>query len=161
MDIRLDQILFQLINFGVVFGALVYFLYKPVTKMLDERAQKVAAAEKAADETMRERSEAEAVKAKTKTLAEKEASKFLEAAKEQASALKKELSAQAKAEAKTEKDRAMKNWDDEKAAMVREMQKSFANGVYDVAEKLLGKAVDKKGHAELIDKGIKDLAKAM
>ena len=161
MDIKLELILFQVVNFGVVFGALVYFLYKPVVKLLDERAKKTADAEKAAMETLKEREEAEAIKTKTKSQAEKEAGKLLEKAKEQSVALKKELSAEAKAAIQAERAKALKNWEEEKASMIREMQKEFAQGVYSVAEKLLGKAVDKKSHAELIDKSLKELAKAM
>ena len=35
-------LLAQAVNFGVLFVALTYFLYKPVLKTLDERKQKVA-----------------------------------------------------------------------------------------------------------------------
>ncbi|MBI5151868.1 MAG: ATP synthase F0 subunit B [Candidatus Pacebacteria bacterium] len=161
MDIKLDQILFQIVNFGVVFGALTYFLYKPVVKMLDERAKKVVDAEKASNEALREREEAETLKSKTKSQAEKEAGKYLEKAKEQAATYKKELMQEAKDEVKAERDKAMKAWETEKASMAREMQKEFTLGVYTVAEKLLGKAVDKKAHADLIDKSLKELAKAL
>lgn len=160
MDIKLDQIIFQIINFGVVFGALTYFLYKPVTKLLEERAQKVADAEKAAAHTLRERDEIESLKSKTKSQAEKDAVKLLEKAKEQAAQLKKELEKQAKDEIRAEKEKAMKALEADKASMAREMQKEFAQAVYAVAEKLLGKAVDKKAHADLIDKSLKELAKA-
>jgi len=88
MDIKLNLILFQVVNFGVVFGALVYFLYKPVVKLLDARAKKTADAEKAAAETLKEREETEVIKTKTKAQAEKEAAKLLEKTKEQATALK-------------------------------------------------------------------------
>ncbi len=160
MEIKLDQIIFQIINFGVVFGALTYFLYKPVTKLLEERAQKVAEAEKAAAHTLHEKDEIESLKNKTKSQAEKEAAKFLEKAKEQAAQLKKELEKQAKDEIRAEKEKAMKALDADKASMTREMQKEFAQAVYVVTEKLLGKAVDKKAHADLIDKSLKELAKA-
>lgn len=161
MDIKLNLILFQIVNFGVVFGALVYFLYKPVVKLLDERAKKTADAEKAATETLREHEEIETIKTKTKAQAEKEGAKLLEKAKEQSVALKKELNAEAKSEIQGERTKALKNWEEEKSAMIREMQKEFAQGVYSVAEKLLGKAVDRKTHTELIDKSIKELAKGM
>lgn len=161
MDIKIDQILFQIVNFGVVFGALTYFLYKPVVKMLEERAKKVADAEKAAAETMHERSEVESLKTKTKTQAERDAAKLLEKTKEQALALKKDLASQAKEEIKAEKEKALKALEEEKKQVVREMQKEFAQSVYAVAEKLLGKAVDRKAHADLIDKSLKELAKAL
>ena len=42
MDIQLPQIIYQLVNFGVVFGAVTYLLYKPVQKILDERSKRIA-----------------------------------------------------------------------------------------------------------------------
>lgn len=161
MDIKLDQILFQVVNFGVVFGALTYFLYKPVTKMLEERAQKVAAAEKAAEETMRERGEIDKIKGKTQLQAEKEAAKLIEKAKEQAAELKKELTQKAKEEVKAEREKALKAWTEEKAGLVRNMKQEFSQAAFAVAEKLIGKAIDKKGHAELIDTSIKELAQVL
>ena len=71
------------------------------------------------------------------------------------------MGSESKAEIQAGRAKALKNWEEEKSAMIREMQKEFAQGVYSVAEKLLGKGVDKKAHAELIDKSLKELAKAM
>jgi F0F1-type ATP synthase membrane subunit b/b' len=55
MEINFLQILFQAINFGVVFGAITFLLYKPVMKMLDERAKKIAEGQSAAEKSIRER----------------------------------------------------------------------------------------------------------
>ena len=41
MEINLYQVLFQIFNFGVVMYLLNKVLYKPVLKMLDERAKKI------------------------------------------------------------------------------------------------------------------------
>ena len=161
MEIRLDQILFQLINFGVVLGALVYLLYKPVLKMLDERAEKIARAEKAAEETMQERSEVEKMKEKAKLQGEKEAAKVVEKAKEQANELKKDLSSKVKEEVKTERERALQAIEKEKKAMQASAQKEMTEAVFAVTEKVLGKALDKKAHADLVSKSMKELASIM
>jgi F-type H+-transporting ATPase subunit b len=148
MDIQLSQVLFQMINFGVVFAALTYFLYKPVTKMLDERATRAAEAEKIAANAAKEREEIEELKTKVKSQADKEAVKTLDKVKEQAASLKKELTSQARDEAKAEKQSALHS-----------MEKEFSQAVFAVAEKVVGKSLDKKAHADLIDKSLKEIAK--
>lgn len=161
MEIRFLQILFQIINFGVVFGALTVILYKPILKLLDARAEKIAQAAKAAEETISEREKVEEMKKKSKLQSDREAVKLLEKAREQAAELKKDLIKKAKEEVKTEKEKAMSAWKQEKQTMVREMERQFGAAVYAVSEKLLGQAVDKKTHAKLIDQGMKELASIM
>ncbi len=161
MDIKLDQILFQIVNFGVVFGAIVFLVYKPVMKVLDERAKKIHDADKAAEESLKEKDAIEELKKKEKIRAEKETAKMMEKAREQAAELKKELAEKARSEIKLDKEKAMKSWELEKKAESAAMRKEFSDAVYAVTEKVLGKAVDKKTHASLIDKGLKELAQTM
>jgi|GEM_PF-764780 len=158
MEIKLSQIIFQMINFGVVFGAITYLLYKPISKMLEERADKVEKAQIAADESMREREEIEKLKKQQKLEAEKQASKILEEAKDDAVTKKKILMKQAKDEADAEKAKLLKAWEQEKQTMVGDMQKDFEKAVFAVSEKLIGSIDDKAKHAKLIDQSIKELA---
>jgi flagellar motility protein MotE (MotC chaperone) len=62
MEIQLAQIIFQILNFGVVLAALTYFVYKPVVKLLDERKAKIAQAAKSADEIQKEKEQLEETK---------------------------------------------------------------------------------------------------
>ncbi|HZZ98943.1 MAG TPA: ATP synthase F0 subunit B [Candidatus Saccharimonadia bacterium] len=158
MDIRLDQILFQIINFGVVFGAVTYFLYKPVTKMLEERSQKTLEAENAAAEAMAEKASIDALKAKAKLQAEKDAAKMLDMAKSQAGELKKKLEADAKVVVKAEREKAVKSMEQEKKAMQAELERQAASAVVAVTAKVLGKAISKTEHAALISKSLKEIA---
>lgn len=158
MDIQLPQIIFQLINFGVVVGALTYFLYRPILKILEERAQKIDQAQKAADKTLAEKEQIEAMKKKAKNDADKQASEILAEARETAEQQKKQLLAKAKEEAKAEVAKLKEQWEEEKAKMARSMQAEFTEAVMAVTEKVIGK-LDKKTHQALIDKEIKNLMK--
>ena len=161
MDIQFPQILFQILNFGVVLAGLSYLLYKPILKLLDERAERIASAEKSAAEAHAEKASIDELKKKAKHDAEKEAAKLLDKAKEDAAALKKELVKTAKEELAVEHEKAVKAWAAEQKSQVSAMHKEFAQAVYAVSEKVIGQEVDKKTHAELIDKGLKELAKVM
>lgn len=161
MEIKLDQILFQIINFGVVFGALTYFLYKPIVKLLDERARKVAEGMRAAEQSMTERSQVEAMKKTAKAQAEKDAAKHIEEAKKQAEQLKRELTAKMKAELAQERDRVVAAWAQEREQMLAKMHKEFATAVTTVAGKVAEASIDEQKHKTLIDKGIEELARSL
>lgn len=160
MDIQLPQILFQLVNFGVVVGALTYFLYRPVLKILDERSQKIEQAQKAAETTLQEQSQLEITKKKAKSEAEKQAAAIIAEAKENAEKVRKQILADAKVEAKAEVAKLQEQWRSEQSKMARNMQQEFADAVLAVTEKVLGKALDKKAHQQLIDQEVKALLKA-
>jgi F-type H+-transporting ATPase subunit b len=156
MDIQIPQILFQIINFGVVAGALTYFLYKPVLKVLEERSKKIEEAQKAAEVTLAEKRQIDEMKKKAQKDAEKEAAKLLEEATQAAASRKKELLAKAKEEAIAEKSKAMQSFEEEKSVMVENIQKEFNSAVVAAVEKVIG-AFDKKQHAQLIDKELDKL----
>ena len=84
MEIHLAQILFQMVNFGVVFGALTYLMYKPVLKALRQRSQKIADSQQAADELLQEKAEIEKQKTKVVSQARKEANDLMAEARQQA-----------------------------------------------------------------------------
>lgn len=161
MEINGLQILFQIINFGVVFGAISYLLYKPVMKVLDERAKKIEEGQLAAEMSIREKNEIDVLKKKSKTTADKEASKLLEKAELDAKELKSKLSKEARDEVKGWKEKEMKKWEAEAAGMRKEMEKQVSELAIAVASKVLGKSIDKKEHASLIISSLKDLEKAL
>ena len=69
MEINVLQIISQIVNFGVVFGALTFLLYKPMLKAIDERRKKTEDAERFAADAMKEKEELEGMKKRTKTQA--------------------------------------------------------------------------------------------
>lgn len=156
MDIQIPQILFQIFNFGVVVGALTYLLYKPVLKILDERSERIAAAQKAAQETLKEKEELATEKAKQVKQAQQEATELLEKAKQDAQSHRQQLMTEAKTEATMLVTKAQAGWEREKEKLAGEMKSEFANAVLLVTEKVIGK-LDKKTQGKLIDTEIKQI----
>lgn len=160
MDIQLSQIIFQIINFGVVVGALTYFLYRPILKILRDRSEKIEAAQKQAQKTLEEKEQIDAFKKKAKSDAEKQASDIIAEARESAEEQRKQLLSKAKSDAKAEIAKLKEQWEEEKTKMARSMQQDFSDAVMAVAEKVMGSVLDKKAHQKLIDQEIKNLIKA-
>lgn len=161
MNIQLPQIIFQIINFSVVLGALSYLLYKPILKMLDERAQRIQEAQKAAAKTLEEQAKIEQTAKSTKQKADREAQEILAEAKTTATTQKQQMLRDAQAEAEQLLVKMKKDWQAEKAKLATEMKQDFADAVLSVSEKVIGKSIDKKTHQELIDDGIQAIVKAL
>lgn len=161
MEIQVAQILFQAINFFVVFGALTFLLVKPITKILEQRAQRIADAEKAASETLLEKEQIEAYKAKVKKATDQKASDLIEEAKEKAKAKEAELMAQAKEKAKLEVEKLVQDFEKNKKKQTAQIKADFEAKVLATAEKVIGNSLDAKKHAALIDSELEALLKAI
>lgn len=154
MEIQLPQILFQVINFGVVAGALTFLLFKPVKKMLEERSQKIEEAQKAAESTLLEKKSLDETKKRLLAEAEKEAQAIVEEAKRDAKRIEKEIIAEAKAAAAGEVEKEKKLLADEYKATVKELRQSFVSEVAAMTEKVIGQAVEPKVITQKLEKDI-------
>lgn len=103
MEINIWQVLFQAANFGVILYVLAKYLYKPLMKLLDERAQKINEGLLAAEKNVKSAAEAEkSVKAELARAKKSGAGIISEAEKEaktKAAQIIEDARAKAKAEA--------------------------------------------------------------
>lgn len=159
MEIQISQIMFQAINFFVVLGALAFLLIKPITKILDQRAKKVADAQKAAEETLTEKEGLEAYKAKTKKQVDVKAAEILAEAKSRAKTKEQELMAESKAKIKAEGEKMADSWKLEKKKEQAKIKTQFEKAVLEAAKKVVGKSLDVKKHSTVIDKQLELLLK--
>ncbi len=161
MDIQLAQIIFQIINFGLVVFVLTRFIYKPVLKLLNDRKAKVAEAAKASNEILREKETLEKAKADALLKANQNAKKIETEAKSEA-----QKSVKALIE-KNKKDLSVKEakFADELAKLKKEklqaMDKELKQAVIVMAEKVLGESIDAKKHQKLIDSQIDEIIESL
>ena len=102
MEINFMQVLFQAVNFGVIFFVLVKFLYKPIQKVLDDRRDKINDGMRAAEKNIKAESELEELKKKQLASSRREAAKLVKTAKADASSQADEIIKKARAQAKLE-----------------------------------------------------------
>lgn len=161
MDIQIPQIIFQMINFGVVLGALSYLLYKPILKVLDERATRIEEGQKAADKALAEQSNIEELKKQIKQKAEKQAAQILEEAQKSAAARKAQLVAEAKKQAEAEIEKLRTQWEAEKKQLAADLEKQFVEAVLTTTEKVVGTSLDSKAQSKVIDQELSGLLKTI
>src|SRR3972149_3295968 len=99
MEIRWYQLLFQIVNFGILIFLLNRFLYRPILKIVEDRNKKIEDSLKAAEATLKEKEKINELKKLAVVEAEKEAVKIVEAAKHQADLSGKQILSEAQAEA--------------------------------------------------------------
>jgi len=77
MEINIWQVLFQVINFGVILFVLNKILYKPVLKLLDDRAKKINEGQAMAEKNLKEAAELDKVRKTELAKVRKEASAII------------------------------------------------------------------------------------
>lgn len=98
MQIELNQILFQALNFGILLFVLTKFLFKPILKILDDRSDRIEKGLKAAEKSIAAQEKLEEKKAAELAAAEKKANALIAAAKAESKKMGAELLAAAKEE---------------------------------------------------------------
>ena len=155
MDIIIPQTVEVVVNvvaFLVLFVLLAKFAFPPITKVLDERANKIRESLEKAEGT---RVEAERLLDEYKQQmaeARAEATQVIEQGRKVAESMKTEILAKAKEEAEAEKVKAIEAIKAEKAAAVGELQQQVADLSVAVAGKIIGSSLTRADHEALIDK---------
>jgi len=154
---KAPEIFVSLVSFLVLFVILAKFAFPPVTKMLDERAEKIRESLEKAEET---RIEAERLLEEYRVQmaeARAEAGKVIEQGRTVAENMKNEIVAKAREEAEAEKTKAIDAIKAEKLAAMAELQASVADLSVAVAGKIIGQKLSAADHAALIERSIAEV----
>lgn len=147
----------NLAAFAVLFVLLWKFAFPPITKMLDDRAEKIRESLEKSEET---RIEAERLLDDYKAQmadARQEAAKVIEQGRKVAETMKDEIVAKAHEEAEGIVAKARLEIDAEKRAAMSELQASVADLSVAVAGKLIGSTLTKADHAALIERYVAEV----
>ena len=142
----------NVVAFIVLFIVMAKFAFPPITKMLDERANKIRESLEKAEDT---KVEAERLLDEYKVQmaeARAEASKVIEQGRKVAESMKVEIVAKAKEEAEAEKTKAIEAIKAEKAAAMAQIKGEVADLSVAVAGKIIGSSLSQADHEALIDK---------
>ncbi len=147
-------LLWQIINFGLLFAVLWYFLYKPVKKIMAERESKISDSLNKAQE-LEEKSQAleKDVKARM-TQQRKELEDMHAKSLAQQEKVKKELKMRAEQEASKIVEEARSIIAQEKQSMLVSLESEVKLLAVALAEKILEKEVDEKSQKKLMEEAL-------
>jgi len=156
LGIDLPQLLAFVINFFLLLGLLTLVLYKPVTRMLDDRAAKIKQSLDQAERMKQEMVHAEEeVKAQIEA-GRKEGQAIIAQASQTGDRLKEEARAEARKEAETVIGKARAEIAMEREESFNQLRREFADLAVLAAEKVIEQSVDKKAHQQLIEKVLQE-----
>jgi F-type H+-transporting ATPase subunit b len=156
LGINLPLLVVFIVNFIVLFVLLRIFLYKPVLKMLDERAKRTKEAMELADATKKEYEEARTEVQKQIEKGRQEAQAIVAQAMQAGERLKEESRNEATKQAQVIIDRARAELETERDKIIGEMRREFVNIAIAAAGKVIKETLDKEKHHKLIDETLQE-----
>lgn len=159
MQIQWYQILFQIINFGILIFVLQKFLYDPIIKVIDQRNKKIQDGIKAAEENLSEKAKLEEFEKAIKLKAEKEATEILAQARKDADVQTKEMLNSAKEDTQALVKKELHILKDKLADEEEKLKGRIGNLVVEMTSKVLEKTLSNADQKKIIDQELKVLAK--
>jgi F-type H+-transporting ATPase subunit b len=159
MSIQWYQLLFQIINFGVLVFLLNRFMYKPIITIIKQRNRKIEDSIKAAEASLKEKAKLEEIKKKAIQEAEKEAVSIIDKAKKLADTESKDIIDQASEQAKLEVDKKFVAMSDKLADQEKNITLKITDLVIKATSKVLKGSLTDKEQKQIIDQEIKKLKK--
>lgn len=158
LGIDLKWLIFQLINFGVLFVGLYYLLNKPMIKMLDQRRADTKDTRELAVKMRAENEVAAARQQEMLDKAQKEAAELLHKATQRGKELEEKLSEEASAKAEKILEKSRAEIAKEKEEMLRDLKAELAKAVIMASEKVLDSTVSDSEKKNQIGKFLKEVA---
>ena len=138
------------INFIILLVLLGKFLYKPVLKMLDERAQKIKESMEWAEATKRDYEQAKAEVQRQIEKGRQEAQAIIATAVQKGEGLKEEARKEAAEQARAIVEKARIELGAERDKMVEDLRKEFVSLLILASEKVIRQTLDKEKQSKVI-----------
>jgi F-type H+-transporting ATPase subunit b len=152
LGLTLPSFIGQLINFLILLGLLTFFGYKPVRKMLDERAARIKQSMEQAEATKQEYERARVEVDKQISRARDEGQSIVGQAEQAGERIKEEARQEARAEAQAIVEKTRAEMERERDKLIDELRQEFVATALLAAEKVISETLDEKTHRRLIEK---------
>jgi len=156
LGVNLPLLVVFVINFIVLIVLLRLFLYKPVLKMLDERAKRTADAMEQAEATKKEYEQAKVEVQKQIEKGRQEAQAILTQTMQVGERLKEESRQEAQKQAQVIVDRTRTELEAERDKIVGDLRREFVDISISAAEKVIKETLDKEKHRKLIEETLRE-----
>ena len=158
LGINLPLLVVFVVNFIVLFFLLKIFLYKPVLKMLDERAKRTKEGMELAEATKKEYEQARVEVQKQMDRGRQEAQALIAQALQTGEKLKEESREEAVKQAQVIIDRTRMELGSERDKIIENLRKEFVDISISAAEKVIKETLDKEKHRKLIEETLQQSA---
>jgi F-type H+-transporting ATPase subunit b len=158
MGLGLDLATFvgQLVSFLILLGLLIYFGYKPIRRMLDERAKRIKESMEQAEATRKEYERAKVAVEEQVSQAREEGQAVITQAAQIGDRLKGEAREEARREAQAIVERTRLELERERDKVIDDLRREFVDTAILAAEKVINETLDKERHKKLIEEALEE-----
>jgi len=160
LDIDLNLAIAAIVNFVILAVALRFFLYKPVTKMLDSRKEEITTSLEAAAAAREEVAQTQDIIRADLAKARQEAENIILTAEKSGTELKEQIVTAAEAEASSLVERAKEEIASQRDDAIAELRKELAVMAVAAAAKIIHAEMDEKLQKELMAKYIQEMGQS-
>lgn len=132
-------LLAQIVNFGIVLGALTFLVYRPLLNLLDKRSERIRKSLEDAKKIEEQKKEMEVWRQEQMQKIDAEMGRLLEKARMEAETARQQILASAQEEAAKILKRGEEKLAEERARVFGEVQGKVAEAIVRVTEKILGR----------------------
>ncbi|MBA7504285.1 ATP synthase subunit b, sodium ion specific [subsurface metagenome] len=146
----------QIVGFGVLLALLILLGYKPIHKMLDERANRIRGSMEQAEVTKQEYERAKVAVQERIGKARQEGQAIISQATQIGDRLKEEAKEEARKEAQTIVARTRVELEREQDKAIDDLRREFVDTAILAAEKVINETLDKEKHRKLIEQALEE-----
>ena len=158
LGIDLPTFVGQLVSFLILLGLLVYFGYKPIRKMLDERSNRIREGMEQAEAIKKEYEHAQVEVQEQINRARQDGQGIVAQAEKLGDRLREEAREEARREAQAITDRVKVELERERDKLIDELRGEFVDIALLAAEKVINETLDKEKHRRLIEEALNESA---
>jgi len=151
IGINVPGLVAQLVCFFLLFGLLTVVLYKPVRRMLDERAARIKESMEQTEQIKEQMAKTEEQVKEQLGAARRDGQDILAQAAQMGERLKEEARGEARQEAEVIVARARTEIERERDEAIEEVKRQFVDLAITAAEKVVNETLDRKKHRRLIE----------
>ncbi len=150
LGVNLPSLIAYLVNFVVLLGILFFFAYKPLLRLMDQRAERIRESLEAADQARQEAATSREAVEEALNEARQQGQRLLDQTREAAERYRGEEMDRARQEADAFVLRARAEIQRERDAAIEEVRSNFGDLAITAAERVIGRSLDRQAHEDLI-----------
>ena len=156
LGIHFPSLAIYLVNFLLVLLLLYLFAYKPILRLMDQRADRIRESLEAADTARQEAASSQEAIQEQITEARREGQRIMDQAREASERFRTEEMDKARQEAEAFVERAKEDIARERDIALQEVRASFGDLAITAAERVIRSSLDRQAHEELINQVLEE-----
>jgi len=156
LGIHFPSLAIYLVNFLLVLLLLYLFAYKPILRLMDQRADRIRESLEAADTARQEAASSQEAIQDQITEARREGQRIMEQSREAAERFRTEEMDKARQEAEAFVERAKEDIARERDTALQEVRASFGDLAITAAERVIRTSLDRQAHESLINQVLEE-----